>query len=206
MRAAKLKRFVIRERLPEKLHIFRAELYAATSRTPAYLLQNRAITTDIPTIRFKGSDKDHEKYQAYIKYTHDKKLKSPAPTLSLFKVGDLVWSLVSPSTKSDPIFPDKIWVVFGIKGERTYEIVNSATGNTVIRTASYLRHVSFNTACTPKQIEPTQLSQELIPPITTASTSDDKNLSMKCPTDGHSMNLYNLVQSIQLVLNQMFKR
>ena len=118
LRAAKLQEFVIRERLPEVLHEFRATSHAATGRTPAYLLQNREITTDIPTLRFKGPDKDLEKYQAYMKYTHDKKLKSPAPTLSRFKVGDLVWSLVPPSTKSDPIFPDIVWVVIGIKGER----------------------------------------------------------------------------------------
>ena len=101
-------------------------------------------------------------------------MKSPAPTLSQFKVGDPVWSLVPPSTNSDPTFPDTVWVVNTIKGGRTYEIVNSATGNKVIRNASYLRHVSFNTACIPKHIEPTESSQELIPPITTASTSDDK--------------------------------
>ena len=64
--------------------------------------------------------------------------------------------------------------VIGIKGDRTYEFVNSATGNEVIRNASYLRPLSFNTACIPKQIEPTQNSQELIPTITTSSTSDDK--------------------------------
>ena len=109
-----------------------------------------------------------------MKNTHDKKLKSPAPTLSQFKVGDLVWSLAPPLTKSGPIFPDIVWVVIGIKGERTFEIVNSATGNKVIRNASYLRHVSFNTACIRKQIEPTQKSQELISLITTASTSDHK--------------------------------
>ena len=105
-------------------------------------------------------------------------MTSPAPTLSQFKVGYLVWSLVPPSTKIDPIFPDIVWVVIGIKGERTYEIINSATGKKVIRNASHLRHVSFNTACIPKQIEPTQNSQELSPPISTASTSDDKK-----PTD-----------------------
>ena len=88
--AAKLQGFVIRESWPGILHIFRATPHAATGRTPAYLLQHREITTDIPTLRFKGSDKDHEKYQAYMKYTHDKKLKSSAPTLSQFKVGDLV--------------------------------------------------------------------------------------------------------------------
>ena len=81
LRAAKLQRFVIRERLPEILHITRETSHAATGRTPAYLLQNREITTDIPTLRFKGSDKDHEKYQAYMKYTHDKKLKWPGLTL-----------------------------------------------------------------------------------------------------------------------------
>ena len=149
MRAAKLQGLVIRERLPGILHIFRATLHVATGRTPAYLLQDREITTDNPTFRFKGSDKDHEKYQAYMKYPHDKKLKSPAPTLSQFKVGDLVWSLVPLSTKSDPIFLEIVWKVIGIKGERTYEIVNSATGNKVIRNASYLRHVSFKPACNP---------------------------------------------------------
>ena len=154
LRAAKLQGFVIRERLAEILHIFCATLHAAICRTPAYL-QNREITTDIPTLRFKGSDKYHEKSQAYMKYTHDKKLTSPAPTSSQFKVADLVWSLVLMSTKSDPTFPDIVWVVIGTKGERTYEIVNSATGNKVIRNASYLRHVSLNTACLPKQIEPT---------------------------------------------------
>ena len=50
-----------------------------------------------------------------------------------------------------------------------------------------MRHVSFNTACIPKQIEATQKSQELIPPITTASTSDDKKpidkVSNKQPID-----------------------
>ena len=89
LRAAKLQRVVIRQRLPEILHIFRATPHAATGRTPAYLLQNRKITTDIPTLRFKGSDKDHEKYQAHLKKTHDKKLKSPTPTLVLFKVGEI---------------------------------------------------------------------------------------------------------------------
>ena len=136
MRAAKLQGFVIRERLQENLHIFRATPHAATGRTPAYLLQNRKNTTDISTLRFRGSDKDHEKYQTYMKHTHDKKLKSPAPTLSQFKVGDLVWSLVPASNKCDPIFFDIVWVVIGIKSERTYEIVNSATGNKVIRNAS----------------------------------------------------------------------
>ena len=53
-------------------------------------------------------------------------------------------------------------------------LIRKCTGNEVIKNASYLRHVSFNTACIPKQIEPAQNSQELIPPITTASTSDDK--------------------------------
>ena len=159
LRAAKLRGFVIREHLLETLHIFRATTQAATVRTPAYSLQNREITTDIPTLRFKGSDKDHEKYQAYMKDTHDNKLKLPAPTFSQFKVGDLVWSLVPPSTKNDPIFPDIVWVLIGIKGDRTYEIVSSATGNNVIRNASYLRHVSFNTACNPKQIESTQISR-----------------------------------------------
>ena len=41
LRAAKLQGFVIGERLPEILHIFRATPHAATGRTPAYLLQNR---------------------------------------------------------------------------------------------------------------------------------------------------------------------
>ena len=122
-----------------------------------------------------------------MKYTHDKKLKSPAPILSQSKVGDLVWSLVPPSTRSDPVFLDTVWVVIGIKDERTYENVNSATGKKVIRKVSYLRHVSFKTACTPKQIEPTQNFQESIPPITTASTSDDKKpideVSNKQPND-----------------------
>ena len=137
LRAAKLQGVVIREQLPETLHKFRATPHhTATGRTPAFLLQNREITTGIPTFRFKGSDKDHEKYQAYMKYTLDKKLKSPAPLLSQFKVADLVCSLVSPSTKSDHIFPDIVWVVIGKKGERTYEIVNSATGTKVIRNAS----------------------------------------------------------------------
>ena len=187
MRAAKLQGFVVRERLPEILHIFRSTPQAATGRTPAYVLQNCEITTFIPTLRFEGSDKDHEKYQAYMKSTHDQKLKSPAPTFYQFKVGDLVWSLVPPSTKSDPIFPDIDWVVIGIKCERTYEIFNSATGNKVMRNASYLRHVSFNTACIPKQIVPTENSQEMIPPITTASTSDEKKpineVSNKQPID-----------------------
>ena len=212
MRAAKLQGFVIRERLPEILHIFRATPHAATGRTPAHLLQNQEITTDNPAFRFKGSDKDHEKYQAYMKYTHDKKLKSPAPTLSQFKVGDLVWSLVLPSTKSDPIFPDIVWVVTGIKGERTYEIVNSATGNKVIRNASYLRHVSVNTACILKQIEPTQKSQES---ITTASTSDDKKpideLSKKQPIDepllSSPVDPTSVEPDVQTVIpNQMFER
>ena len=122
-----------------------------------------------------------------MKYTHDKNLKSPAPTLSQFKVGDLVWSLVPPSTETDPIFPDLVWVVIGIKGKRTFEFVNSATRNKVIKNASYLRHESFNKSCIPEQIEPTQNSQELIPPITTASTCDDKKsideVSNKQPSD-----------------------
>ena len=63
-----------------------------------------------------------------MKPKHDKKLKSPAPPLSKFKVGDLVWSLAPPSSKRDPIFPDRVWVVLGLKAERTYETVNSATG------------------------------------------------------------------------------
>ena len=67
LRAAKLQGFVIRECLPEILHIFRATPHAATGRTSAYLLQNRETMTDIPTLRLKGSDKDHEKYQAYMK-------------------------------------------------------------------------------------------------------------------------------------------
>ena len=96
LRAAKLQGFVIRERLPEILHIFCATPHAATGRTPEYLLQNREITTDFPTLRFKGLDRDHEKYQAYMKSTHDKKLKSLAPPLSQLKVRDLVWSLVPP--------------------------------------------------------------------------------------------------------------
>ena len=133
MRAAKLQGLVLRERLPEFLHIFHTTPHAATGRTPAYLLQNREITTNIPTLGFKGSDKDHEKYYAYMKSTHEKKLKSPQPPLSQFKVGDLVWSLVPPSTKSDPIFPDIVWVIIGIESERTYEIVNSATGYKVIK-------------------------------------------------------------------------
>ena len=174
LRSSQLQGFVIRERFPEILQILCATSHAATGRTPAYLLQNREITTDFPTLRFKASDKDHEKYQAYMKNTHDKKLKTPAPTLSQFKVGDLVWSLAPPLTKSGPIFPDIVWVVIGIKGERKYQIVNSATGNKVIRIASYLRHVSFNTACIRKQIEPTQNAQQLISPITTASISDHK--------------------------------
>ena len=55
-----------------------------------------------------------------MKYTHDKKLKLPEPTLSQFKVGDLVWSPAPPSTKSDLLFPDIVWVVIGLKAsERT---------------------------------------------------------------------------------------
>ena len=54
-----------------------------------------------------------------------------------------------------------------------------------------MRHVSCNTARIPKQIESTQYSQELIPPITSASTStstsDDKKsideVSNKHPID-----------------------
>ena len=64
---------------------------------------------------------------------HDKKMKSPAPLSSHFKVEDLVWSLVPPSTKTDAMFPDRVSVVIVIKGERTYENVNFATGNKVIR-------------------------------------------------------------------------
>ena len=82
LRAAKLQGFVIRERSPEIWDIFRATPHAATGRTPAYLLHNQEITTYIPTFRFKGSDEDHEKYQAYMIYTHDKKLKLPGPSLS----------------------------------------------------------------------------------------------------------------------------
>ena len=52
-----------------------------------------------------------------------------------------------------------------------------------------MRHVSFNTACIPKQIKPTENSQELIPPKRTASTNDDKKtideVSYKQPIDDH---------------------
>ena len=173
LRAAKLQGFIPRERLPQILHIFRATPHAATGRTPAYLLQNREFKTDVPILNFKGSDKDYDKYQECMKDQHDKKLKSSSD-LTKFKVGDLVWSLVPQSSKSDPIFPVIVWVVIGIKGDRTYEIVNSTTGNKVIRNASFLRQISFNPPRIPAQIEPSQnlRTQESIPPIIVPTESE----------------------------------
>ena len=69
---------------------------------------------------------------------------SPGTLVTDFNVGDLVWSLVPPTNKNDPTFPCTDWVVTGIKGERTYEIVSATNGNKVVRNGSFLRSVSFS--------------------------------------------------------------
>ena len=160
LRAAKLQGFNVHERLPEILQFFRATPHAATGRTPALLLQHREINTDIPLTTTKGSDIDYSKYQNQMKLRHDGKLRT---LVTYFKVRDLVWSLVPPTNKSDPIFPSTVRVVIGIKGERTYEIVNAKNGYKVVRSGSFLRSVSFSPPPIAESIQPSPTPKELPP-------------------------------------------
>ena len=82
------------------------------------------------------------------------------PLVTDFKVGDLVWSLVPPTKKSDPIFPSTVWVVIGIKEECTYEIVNATNGNKVVRNGSFLRSVSFSPPPIAESIQPSRIEDQ----------------------------------------------
>ena len=132
--------------LPKILMSYRSIPHPVTGKTPANMLFQREIRTELPSVEpscdFNEVEQNARSYQKQMKSYHDQKNHVKEHQ---FAVGDIVYLARNSSHgKLDARFSTIKCVIIKFQGRDTCKIVSTVDGKTYVRNVKYLTHAPID--------------------------------------------------------------